>query len=309
MRSESKSSILLCIALSIACPGLLSTRQGSGQSQDQAASSLIKLLTGAPEGTYIIPCGETEEDRNSREVAQSLVRQGASALPEIERTLDWVEARDGQSEDVPNSRLILEAYVRIKGTGAYPRIQEMIDHASRPSLQLALDDSVAVLFSLTSFVSFRTGKTVLRTHSISTCRAQEPRDGLDRLIIAWEGNDRAAVENSLAWSARGVLNGLLSGRTWQGLRTELWRGPSGGRIAMGYRFETKSKDTIYGDPGIDTVFKNGAGSDCGRVRVKFAGVPALPGWDNPKDYVVDNSDLASLLGIMSACAADSAKAP
>jgi hypothetical protein len=288
--------------------GFLCWKAGAGETQDGSADALIGSLISSPDAaaSFVIPCGESQTNRST---AEELIALGPPALPAVERTLDLIEAQDRRSVEVPNARLILDAYVRIKGRPGYPRLMKMIDDATMPSLQLALDDSVALLLGLTSAVSFRPGKTALRTNSISSCRSLAPRDSLDRLIIAWEANSRSGVEASLSPSAREELSQLLAGKTWGDFRAEFWHAPNDRGVTLGYRFPPAPSLEHTVPREIPTTFETGAGRDCGSIGLKFAGVPLIAGASDPKRYLVDGPDLAALFRLISSCAADTAQEP
>lgn len=153
---------------------------------------------------------------------------------------------------------------------------------------------------------------------IGNCiRAQEPQDSLDRFIIAWERNDLPELEDSLGPNAKAALASLLRHRSWSGLRAELWRRPSPGYMAVGYRFEIPGSwskpDGALGEkesiddgpvnPDLDTRFTDSSGHDCGRLGVRFIGTRVGVGRVRfVAEYFVDNSDLRDLLRLIATCA-------
>ena len=257
----------------------------------------------------VFGCGETEDDRQNIAAARSLVSLGASAIPNIEEALDSIEKFGKRSEFAINAGLLLDAYARIKTQTAYSRLRRMIENPELHFLGIRLDSSVARAFGLTSYVSgYRAPMRIVH------CRGEEPRDALDHLILAWERNDRALLESSLGPNAKVALDSLLAGRTWEDMRTELWRGKSGPGVALGYRFaisgrwsepeiriedDRNSAGAVYMtvNPELDTLFRNVSGDDCGRRQVKFLNAKGVSSM-----YLVDNSDLRDLLSLLASCA-------
>lgn len=309
------------------CVALLPTSYGRAQTQDQSPSDLIRFLTyqsdrpdkwGVVRG--IFSCGAANgEAREDRAVARSLVRLGVLAIPDIEEALDSIERLGQQSKFATNSGWLLFAYARIEGSAAYPRLRRMIGKPELAFLQNGLDNSLALSLGLTSYVS--ASQVPMR---ISRCRRDEPRDALDQLILAWERNDRPWLEAILGPSARAALNTLLKGRTWEGMRAELWHGDSSADVAVGYRFEvpgpwSEPEETLddraehenatmsLANPDLDTLFTDGAGGDCGRHRVKF--LKTQVDGSAAVTYLVDNSDLGDLLRSIASCATKTSKRP
>src|SRR6202040_607136 len=202
---------------------------------------------------------------------------------------------------------------RIRGPEALPLTRRMLANPKLEFLQVALDQSSAVSLGITSYVSgIREPLPTLHCD-----RADEPRDALDQLILAWERDDRPSLEASLGPAARAALRSLLAGRTWSVMRATLWHGKTNSD-AVGYRFdtpgrwaepdETLEEERPYGDialtsgsPDLETRFKNRLGADCGRSLVRFVNVPVprAPGY---LGYLVDNSKLDDLLRLISHCA-------
>jgi len=166
MRSILRRTTILWAASVVGCPGPLCWGAGAEKTQDESAVALLNVLTSSPDAAaaFLTPCGESQ---TARSTAEELTALGPPALPAIEAALDLIEAQDRRSGEVPNVGLILEAYVHIKGRAGYPRLLKIIDHATMPSLQLAVDDAAAHLLGLTSVVSFRPGKTASSTSATS----------------------------------------------------------------------------------------------------------------------------------------------
>lgn len=285
--------------------------------EEQTASDLIKLLTHEAERTDkrrlppdVFSCGQY---RQEREWANSLANLGTSAIPEIEQALDSIEKLNGQSVFAFHGGWLAYAFAKIRGPAAYPRLLRMLQNRHLYFLNDELDGAAALSMGLTSFVA---GSDV--SMGIRQCgRLEEPRDALDHVILAWERNDRRLLEANLGPRAKGALGVLLKERNWGEMRSELWRGRSGSRVAVGYQFrisgrwsepaENLDDGRLYGDelqsqaPEIETVFKDIAGGECGTYRVSFLNTrPQEP--VNPH-YVVDSPDPKGLLRLIASCAA------
>ena len=295
--------------------GLLSLETLHGQQEAGVSpSDLIARLSNASNAGAIlmITCGETEQDGNEVKAAKSLVRLGAAALPDIEKTLDSLDKEGLESKFSRNAGLVLFAYARIKGPQAYPRLQSMLGNSKLVFLQSAIDSSIAVSLDLTSYVSFRQW-TSLPRGPVAICGHPEPRHALDQLILAWEGNDRTLFEASLGAVAKSMLNSLLAGRSWAEMRTDLWHVESDS-VALGYRFSGPAKwsrpamtfenmrdlsgsTEDSANPELDALFVSASGLECTKHRIRF-----VPAGDLPARYVVDDSDLSGLLRALSSCA-------
>jgi hypothetical protein len=210
----------------------------------------------------------------------------------------------------------------------------------------ALDQSVALSLNLTSYVSsFRkpkehpckVGATDAVTLSSRPCkptsreipmqsircdRGNEPRDVLDRLILASETGDRLL----LGWGLG--PNAQLALRQLPGKIPPPARARSSGPAAIGYRFrvagrwsepdetlkEEKQPTIIPGNAAsfeLETIFYNRLGSECETVRIVFTRIPET-GWRDqngkpvpgPTEYLIDNSNLVDLLRVVARCGAD-----
>jgi hypothetical protein len=174
------------------------------------------------------------------------------------------------------------------------------------------------------------------------CRVPQPRDALDKLILAWERNDRHRLEEGLGPTGKAALSALLAEKTWAEFRAQFWPGRSdvaiaaldsttrpneialpadpwpGDRntaVAIGYRFEaphpwSEPELAIEGfgtfstqDPELETRFANRSGADCGTFRVRFVGSQSRL-LRGGSTYLVDNPDLGPLLRLIGACATD-----
>lgn len=283
----------------------------NSQAKERSASDLIRSLTNVPLRLQF-DCGLTAEDLENLAAGQSLVRLGRSAISDLERELEIMEKLGMESEFIPNAPLFLDAYARIKGPAASTRLREMIGAPGLAYLSISFDSSIALSLGLTSYVSASREPVV---GPPSCRRSEEPRDALDRLIIGWESGDRRLLEAQLGPNATLALNSLLQGRTWEGLRAHIWRGLQESRVAVGYRFLVQGRwsepeDSLKElpavaphaiDPHLNTAFTTASGNDCGWLPVDFRAVRF-------KDiittsYLVDNSNLADLLRLVSSCAA------
>jgi len=270
----------------------------------QSSSDLVNFLIRdrEPEELLVFTCGETEEDRKDEAAAEALVKLGDAAIPVIEKALGWIEAQGRRGEFVPNSWLLLHTYAQIRERAALSRLQSMIDNPDLVFLENTLDDSVAVSLGLTSYVSRRSW-TAPPISPPAFCVVQQPRQALDRLILAWEVNDRSSLESNLGPRAKEALSLLLNGRAWADMRAYLWRGRPGGDVAVGYRFEDWNVGSQILNPGeIDTQFRSRSGRDCAKSRVRFIATPFFEGFAHPANYLVDNADLGDLLRLVASCA-------
>jgi hypothetical protein len=204
--------------------------------------------------------------------------------------------------------LLIMADARLKGAAAFPRLRQMRGdpHFTEAT---ALDPAAALSLGLMSYVRVITYyRTLLFTEDrLSDLRRGgnyacsispipfRPEQALDFMIFAWETGDRALLKETLGPNARAGLDSLLHDETWDALRTRLWHITLTGKVAVGYRFEGKGSGSFYrGDRAFDTVFKDGAGKDCGRRRIRFLS----------PDLVIDTPDIEDLLGLISHCAAN-----
>jgi hypothetical protein len=277
-----------------------------------------------------------------------LVGWGSSAVPAIEDALDSFEARGEESKVASKLGWLLLAYARIKGPAAYPRLRRMYNQRlsvyGADSYENDLDRSVALALGLTSYVSATAGSQALRQCALDTARSlsrtpcvapwrqipflalncnrvDEPRDALDRLILAWEKDDRVSVEASLGPRAKIALDQLLKGRGWTRMRSELLPVKAGRRVAFGYQFVLSGRwvepdETLEGDKGggtseavpvnpeIEALFRNSSGAACGKMHLSFSKTPP-PGM---AEYMVDTPELADLLQVISSCAANAVPA-
>jgi hypothetical protein len=305
----------LVIAGSVIHFSLISPAAVVAGPMDQAASDLITFLNyrGDRPGKGLVllgvsGCGHFKEDRDA---AISLVKLGTLALPNIEEALDSIENVGKRSEFAFNGGWLTGVYAKIKGPEALPRIRSMLANPNLDFLRLDLDRAVALSLNITSYVSG--SRTPMRVFHCG--RSEEPRDALDKLILAWESNDRQGFEASLGPSARGALDRLFRVHTWESLRSELWHVASSVVPAIGYQLrfggkwsqpeETLEQETVgrrlsedLPTLELEIALKNSVGVDCGTRRVQFLKADSVTG-----GYLIDSPDLRDLLHSISACAA------
>ena len=146
----------------------------------------------------------------------------------------------------------------------------------------------------------------------------DPRDTLDQLVLGWEKDNRALLENSLGPEATAALNALLEGGSWDLMRSRLWHVRKSDEAAVGYRFDAPAP---WSEPAvtlalpnptitltlqhaanreIDTSFKDVSGKDCGTFRLRLLDPQPTTG----SSYLINNSDLGTLLELISRCAAN-----
>src|SRR5580700_9273428 len=303
---------------------LLSASCAIGQTEQRSASDLIRYLTyqsdrpdkhgvKADEITGLFSCGPAlGEDRDDRALTRSIVRLGASAVPAVEDALDSFEARGEKSEVAFKAGWLLLAYASIQGPAAVPRLRRLHDKPGFENYAFRLDKAVALALGLTSYVSPLRSFHLCSTndsgatsesrapcvapsrevpmHNIRCDRGDEPRDALDRLILAWVTNDPESLEVGLGPRAKAALDQLLQGPTWTAMRADFLPSTPGKSVAMGYRFaalgrwsepdetlqDTRGPGTLEGDyvnPVIETQLVNGSGADCGSLPVNFVQLP------------------------------------
>jgi hypothetical protein len=282
------------------------------QGNEQLATQLIGRLTQPavqkldPVRATGFTCGSLESDRQEyRALAASLSRLGKSAVPDIETALDSIANRGQASEFAPGAGWLMYAYARIEGRDAYDRLSRMIGKPELKQLQNTLAASVALSLDLTSYVD---------SYTVSTgvlCKPPQPRDTLDRLVLAWETNDRRSLESTLAPAAKAAFQRMPNARALVARATG-----AKGSIAIGYRFripgagseppetleERAAPDSATGDSArlaIDTHFVDAKGRDCGMYVVSFR----RAAYSSPADaYPIDNADLPGLIRLMASCA-------
>jgi hypothetical protein len=292
---------------------MLSQRGGKGQSSEQSPSDLIRDKAHRPV-VVAGSCGDFHGAavQNSSDL-QSMVRFRASAIPAIDAALDSIDKKGRDSEFNNIGSFLLIADARLKGAAAFPELRQMRGNP-RFTEDIALDAATALSLGLTSYVRvvsyYRELFTVdmlrdLRRGGDDACSSGfTPQQALDFMILAWEKGDRAMLEESLGPTARAALDSLLKKDTsWDAMRSRLWHIALTNKTAVGYRFndpgytplpyQRSAEVTPHPEnPELDTFFKDGAGKDCGRLRIRFLS----------PDLVIDNADIGGLLSLISRCA-------
>ncbi|MBS1856007.1 MAG: hypothetical protein JST11_11625 [Acidobacteria bacterium] len=339
----------------------------AAQTQPKTPPELIRYLTyqsdrpdkyGMVKGRSVtFSCGPAlGEARDNRALTRALVGFGSAAVPALEDALDSFEARGRESGGEGEAKWLMLAYARLKGPAALPRLRRMYGNPRLPSYLDSLDASVALAFGFTSYLSSLRGTRIyqyrecvengaISTLSLTPCpsfqkerpirwircdRGNEPRDSLDRLILAWQADNRTAVEATLGPRAKSALREALENRSWDSLRKELQSGTSGRNVGMGYRFnapgrwsepdetlEEEREPTNLADvPNsfeLETLFYDSLGHSCGRRRLSFLAVPES-GWyrdghpsspvPGPIEYLIEESNISDLLRLVFTCGAE-----
>lgn len=281
---------------------LLLTIQASGQIIDRTPEGLIRFLTDQsrrPEAAAlgIGGCGIDQQGQEDQEAVSLLVALGDAARLKIEL---FLEGLDSSNLNPPrNVSRLLFAYSRIAGPAAFPFLWRL--HGGNiPSLDRALDNSIALSLGLTSYVSNsrEPGLVVL-------CREQQPRDALDQLLRSWQRGNREWLESALGPNARAGLTAALEDAEARPRTSEL--------TAVGYRFAIDDpwsepewmledyRDISAENPEITTQFTSHAGRDCGERKIRFTRVAkgSPPAY---LTYLVDNADIMDLLRFLGSCA-------
>jgi hypothetical protein len=272
--------------------------------QEKSPSDLIRLLATPTEDPFwsaTFTCGSLYGDyERGRPLAKELADLGGSAIPDLESALDSVEAHGQRSAFAYRSGWLIMAYAKILGPAAFPRLRRMKNKIEID--QDALQVGIAIALGLTSYVDARS------LEATKMCLQNDPRDGLDRLILAWQHNDVKAIEKSLGAEATSSLKAL---------HNELSTSKARPDAAVGYRFESserwaQAREVFDGAPylglriadsiEVPTRFFNGTGAGCGVLTIRFAmNTNALL----RPDYYVDNRNIDDLVHLIASCASGS----
>jgi hypothetical protein len=191
----------------------------------------------------------------------------------------------------------------------YPAL--MVENPRLVDYANSVDNAIALALNPTSYVSSaRTAIALFRCE-----RTDEPRDALDKVILAWEKDDRIVLEATLgptvpSESDEPVLQAIRAGR---------WSRSFGVPVQVGYRFTipgrwSEPEETFEVDkkkahrqssddnPQIATVFTNSSGAVCGKLHVKFLSVPETPLPAGPQRYFINAEDLGSVIQVTASCA-------
>jgi hypothetical protein len=236
-------------------------------------------------------------------IAESLVKLGRSAIPDLEGAITSVEKQGNKSRFYPNVAWLFYAFAKIEGPSGAPRLTAMMSNQKLAPLHEALRNAISLSLGLTSFVD------ISMVPVKRLCENKQPRDALDSVIVEWEQRKAAGLAANLGPSARAAFmesadHGPQENRTGHH-----------GVTAVGYRFDkpgrwssppiTLTHESWEGEPEdiskipttleIDAAFTNGSGDACGRYRVTFIHSPGQ------LDYKVDNTDIDGLLRVISSC--------
>lgn len=287
---------------------------GRGQVQDSSGAHLLELLDDAhgPRRDPVFTCGSLgQEAAAGRNIAESLARLGPVAVPLIEDKLNLIESHGRQSGYATNAFWLLQAYAKIEKSAALPRLRRMMGSRSLGFLHYSLDAAAALSLGLTSYVDSR------RAPNPELCRTEEPRDTLDRLILALQNRDRRRLELTLGPIATAAFSAEFGEKTWRDLLPESMPRIGAPSIAVGYKFDIPGRwseppETLEpvvkpaaGSSGrheIETRFENAAGKECEGFRITFVANPVI----DQGGFLIDNQDIGDLLRLLATCSASEA---
>jgi hypothetical protein len=293
--------------LIVAVAGLMATILCHAQ-DDNSAAHLIASITQPPYSDRFLGCGP---EARYRQLATGLAGLGTSALPDLQNAMYSIRHEGVRSPYATNAGWLLLAYTRIRGEAAFPEIRQMLIQPKLDFLRFHLDRAAALSAGLTDYIS------VGHQPDDEVCRAQQPRDSLNRLISAWLGRDRRSVETILNSDARTELLSAIHKGTWQSFTAEIWHGRPDKAAAVGYRFRisgrwsepdeplVKNRQTI-GDEGasaapeIGVDFVDRSGRDCGTTTIRF--IRSDIDGTYASRYFVGNGNIVRLLRIVTGCA-------
>jgi hypothetical protein len=220
---------------------------------------------------------------------------------------------------MPGSGWLVYVYARIAGRGAYPQLAEMLRDAKLSFLIDSIDGAISLSLGLTSFVS---STSQLPADLPLMCRDQQPRDAVDRFLLACIKGDQAALAKSLGPAATAALGAPESKAAWLELLSVTTRHPNG-PIVIGYSLSVdgawsapledleppQPADTSRYDlrNPLGIVLRNASGADCGSSRVSLARAAELR--FRSLVYVVDDSNLAGLFRVVATCIRGDSPAP
>lgn len=317
---------LLAFVLTLAVARGAALGQADPELARRSTRELIEVVVRQPAGGEwskdILGCASDEASKQRRAAARELLRRRTKAVAEIEAGLADLKATSEQSSITDNSDWLLCAYAAIRGPSAFTAVFDFsgVPGLTRPLVRNALSLSLGI----TSFVPSTLGTT---SGNNIRCRAVEPRDALDDLILGWMRGDESQVKPLLGARARAALGRMLESSSWTELRGR-WRPSEWKSGAVGYRLgipgrwsepietldeerhESRTPDSRF---MIQTEFVNGKGRSCGGMQVAFVERAASP--DDRltagllKAYDVDNEDLDELLRLISQCASAGLRQP
>jgi hypothetical protein len=315
MSARSRNATALGAVLPAILVGLLSPQIARDQSSGQSPRQLIEFLTHeSPDragGATTFDCASVSADRAA---ARALAESGRTAIPALEEAIGAIESKAMGSVNFHSAGWLLDAYARVEGADAYPRLRRMDRNPALIFIRLDLDNALALSLRLTSYVSSSNLLAVV----VDCTRPGEPRHTLNQFLLAWERNDRDWLEASLGPNARSALESLLDQKTWAAMRAEFWKRESRLGDAVGYRFEgggrwSEPQETLTdpseptgepqdaSSPELEARFTDSSGKECGRHRLKFVR-PPVGGPQASLPYLIDNPDLTEILRTTASCA-------
>ena len=297
---------------------LFGASNGQGQPREMSASDLIRFLTyqaDRPQRAAVLlgisGCGYVSEDRAA---SLALVKEGVTAVREIEKALGSIESMGEGSEFALNGAWLLYSYASIKGPDAYPRLRHMAENPRLASFTLALDEALAISFGLTSYVS----STRAPLKVFNCRRTEDPRDAMDRLLLGLLRGDLALVDAAVTERTAALVNPMVRDRTLIAFGGQSGNGSTGAHLALGYRFEVAGPwgkpDELLTDAGateaslldsdvveLGVVLTKDSGTPCSRQRVRFVRDDDRNGM--ARGYLIDEPKPQGLLQAISSCAA------
>jgi hypothetical protein len=305
---------LFHIAVLYALGGLISSLWGQKPSSldlDRLSpSQLVKLVTyqnRAEDFDGTLNCVATGPAKRDQEAIERLVSLGERSVSALEEEFGAISKKGDNAQYSKNTALLLYAYARIRGARAFPLLRDM-DLSQRFSFAaVPLDGAIAVALGLTSYLSI--AHPSLRV--LVECQGQQPRDALDQMVVAWERGDLLWFETGLGETAARAV--AVNDEDWQAFRRTFWRDAP--NAAIGYKFQVPGN---LSEPSmrtpiqarvpngeekfdVDTAFYDRNGRNCGHMMIEFiqSATPKPPGYLR---YAVDNSNIADVLQLISACA-------
>ena len=260
-------------------------------------SQLVKFVTYQNRSDIFDPtlnCIATGPAKRDQEAIERLVSLGERSVPALEQEFGAISNKRDDAQYSKNTALLLYAYARIRGAGAFPRLRKM-DLSQHFSFAIvSLDGAIAVALGLTSYLSI--AHPSLRV--LVNCEGQQPSDALGQMIVAWERGDRLWFETSLGETAAHGVG--VKDHDWQAFRRTLWRDVP--NAAVGYKLPIQahvSNDEKHFD--LETAFYDRNGQNCGHMSINFvqSATPQPPAYLR---YVVDNPNIVEVLRLISACA-------
>jgi hypothetical protein len=294
-----------------------------GQTEQAPAQSADELMSLLRDEHPIGPstCGSRgTEYLREQDAAVRVVALGSAATPQVEAAVQSIETSGG---DWTHAWWLVHVYARMKGPAAFPVLSRMMHDPRLKDLRGSFDDSAALALGLTSYVDSAV------VPSFGICDPFERRHGLNLVIFAWETGDLDMLWTHLGPHAVAALDSLLAKRSWQDLRRDLSAPVSAKDVLVGYGFdvpppwgepyealESKVERLVRArampldeDAVLKTTFTDRSGSVCGRRSIAFATTDFRTLEHGARfegagsKYFVDNADLADLLHLISACAA------